>query len=77
MGEKTLSFNDKFKFFLTTTIPNPHYPPETFVKVTIINFAITPSGLEDQMLALIVALENPQLEANKVQIVRKNAEDKK
>lgn len=29
------------------------------------------------MLALIVALENPQLEANKVQIVRKNAEDKK
>ena len=59
LGEKTLSFNDKFKFFLTTTIPNPHYPPETFVKVTIINFAITPSGLEDQMLALIVALENP------------------
>lgn len=47
LGDKTLTFNEKFKFFLTTTLPNPHYPPETFVKVTIINFAITPSGLED------------------------------
>lgn len=41
---------------MTTTVPNPHYPPETFVKVAIINFAITPSGLEEQMLAQIVAL---------------------
>jgi dynein heavy chain len=29
--------------------------------VTVINFAITPSGLEEQMLAQIVALENPQM----------------
>lgn len=56
IGDKTLSYNDKFKFFMTTTQPNPHYSPETFVKVTIINFAITPQGLEDQMLAELVAL---------------------
>ena len=47
IGDKQLSYNDKFKMFLTTTMPNPHYSPETFVKVTIINFAITPSGLEE------------------------------
>ena len=51
IGDKTLSYSDKFKLYLTTTISNPHYPPETFVKVTIINFAITPHGLEEQMLA--------------------------
>jgi len=51
IGDKTLSYSEQFKLFMTTTIPNPHYPPETFVKVTIINFAITPSGLEEQMLA--------------------------
>jgi dynein heavy chain len=43
---------------MTTTLPNPHYSPETSVKVTIINFAITPIGLEEQMLAQIVAIEN-------------------
>jgi dynein heavy chain len=31
---------------MTTTLPNPHYSPETSVKVTILNFAITPFGLE-------------------------------
>jgi len=32
---------------MTTTLPNPHYSPETSVKVTILNFSITPIGLED------------------------------
>ena len=77
IGDKTLTYNDSFKMFLTTTLPNPHYSPETFVKVTIINFAITPQGLEDQMLAELVALENPQLEQKKKEIVRRNAADKK
>jgi dynein heavy chain len=42
IGEKTITYNDTFKFYMTTTLPNPHYTPETSVKVTIINFAITP-----------------------------------
>jgi len=52
-----MQYSDQFKLFLTTTLPNPHYSPETSVKVTIINFAITPGGLEEQMLAKIVELE--------------------
>lgn len=56
LGDKNLAYNPSFKFFMTTTMPNPHYSPETFVKVTVINFAITPQGLEDQMLAELVAL---------------------
>ena len=76
-GDKTLTYNDHFKLFMTTTLPNPHYSPEAFVKVTIINFAITPQGLEDQMLAELVALENPQLEQKKKDIVKRNAADKK
>ena len=77
IGEKTINYSKSFKFYMTTTIPNPHYPPEIFVKVTVINFAITPSGLEEQMLAQIVALENPQMEEKKLDIVRRNAQDKK
>ncbi len=62
---------------MTTTLPNPHYSPETQVKVTIINFSITPFGLEEQMLAKIVELEAPNLENRKSEIVRKNAQDQK
>lgn len=27
IGEKTINYNTSFKFYMTTTIPNPHYPP--------------------------------------------------
>jgi len=47
MGEKLIAYDNNFRFFMTTTLPNPHYSPETSVKVTLLNFAITPAGLED------------------------------
>mmetsp|Transcript_25999 Transcript_25999/g.4434 ORF Transcript_25999/g.4434 Transcript_25999/m.4434 type:complete len:121 (+) Transcript_25999:3755-4117(+) len=47
IGEKNVEYNRSFKFFMTTTLPNPHYSPETCVKVTLLNFAITPEGLEE------------------------------
>lgn len=43
----------------------------------MINFAITASGLEEQMLAQIVALENPNLESKKIEIVKRNAADQR
>jgi dynein heavy chain, axonemal len=77
MGEKTIAYNESFKFFMTTTLPNPHYTPETSVKVTILNFAITPQGLEEQMLNLLVQLEMPELQEKKNQIVEQNAQSAK
>jgi dynein heavy chain len=73
VGERSIPYNDNFKFFLTTTLPNPHYSPETSVKVTILNFSITPIGLEEQMLNLLVLLEMPELQEKKNQIVGDNA----
>ena len=58
---------------MTTTLPNPHYSPETQVKVTILNFAITPFGLEEQMLNQFVGQEMPDLQKKKDQIVQDNA----
>jgi len=73
IGERSVLYNDNFKFFMTTTLPNPHYSPETSVKVTILNFSITPVGLEEQMLNLMVLLEMPELQEKKNQIVENNA----
>ena len=73
LGERSIPYNEAFKFFLTTTLPNPHYSPETSVKVTILNFSITPVGLEEQMLNLMVLLEMPELQEKKNQIVEDNA----
>ena len=37
---------------MTSKMANPHYLPEVCIKVTIINFTVTRSGLEDQLLRL-------------------------
>ena len=36
-------------FYITTKLRNPHYLPEISVKVTLLNFMITPEGLQDQV----------------------------
>jgi len=51
-----------FKLYLTTKIPNPHYLPDTFIKVTIINFTVTTIGLEEQLLGDLVKKEEPNIE---------------
>jgi dynein heavy chain len=73
LGDKNVAYDDKFRFFMTTTLSNPHYSPETSVKVTLLNFAITPDGLQDQMLGIVVLKEQPEMEEKKTELVKNNA----
>ena len=57
------------RFYITTKVRNPHYLPEVAVKVTLLNFMITPAGLSNQMLGVVVATERPDLEEQKAQLV--------
>jgi len=43
------------------------------VKVSILNFAITPEGLQDQMLGIVVQKEQPEMEEKKQELVKNNA----
>ena len=55
---------------------NPHYKPETAAQCTIINFIVTETGLEDQLLAAVVKVEKPDLEQEKEELVTKQNEFK-
>ena len=59
---------------MTTKLPNPHYAPEVCVKVTLLNFAITMQGLEDQLLGAAIKVELPEVEEAKNKLVVQNAE---
>lgn len=65
------------RFYITTKLRNPHYLPETSVKVTLLNFMITSEGLEDQLLGIVVARERPELEEEKNALILQSAENKK
>ena len=55
-------FNPKTNIFFLTKISNPHYKPEIVAQCTLINFIVTEKGLEDQLLAMVVNIEQPELE---------------
>jgi dynein heavy chain, axonemal len=57
---------------LHTKLANPHYKPEMQAQTTLINFTVTRDGLEDQILADIVAKERPDLEKLKSALTREN-----
>ncbi|EPY19766.1 hypothetical protein AGDE_15049 [Angomonas deanei] len=73
ISENAIPWNDKFKFFMTTKLPNPHYIPEVMVRVTLLNFFITPQGLEDQLLGVVVGQERKELELKRADLIQKNA----
>lgn len=57
LGESVIEYSGLFRFYITTKLRNPHYLPELATKVSLLNFMITPEGLEDQLLGIVVAKE--------------------
>uniref|UniRef100_A0A8C3XBZ8 Dynein axonemal heavy chain 1 n=1 Tax=Cyanoderma ruficeps TaxID=181631 RepID=A0A8C3XBZ8_9PASS len=74
LGDTVIPYHEDFKMYITTKLPNPHYSPEVSTKLTLINFTLSPSGLEDQLLGEVVAAERPDLEEDRNQLIVSNAQ---
>jgi dynein heavy chain, axonemal len=77
LGDNTVEYSEDFRFYMTTKLTNPHYLPEVAVKVTLLNFMITPAGLRDQLLTIVVVEERPDLAAEKNRLIVEGAENAK
>ncbi|GMH64342.1 hypothetical protein TL16_g03940 [Triparma laevis f. inornata] len=77
LGDSDIPYDFNFKFYITTKLANPHYMPEVCIKTTIINFTVTMSGLEDQLLVDVINNERPELEERNAQLVVSIAGDQK
>jgi len=76
LGNNVIEYNSDFRLYLITTLPNPHYMPETMTKITLINFSITSEGLKDQLLSILVKEEEPKDEDEKIRMIQENAESR-
>ena len=66
LGDATIEYSDDFRFYISTKLPNPHYAPEICVAACLLNFMATPEGLTDGMLGIVVAMEEPEIEEQRV-----------
>ncbi|GAB5581369.1 dynein axonemal heavy chain 17 isoform X1 [Prionailurus iriomotensis] len=76
IGDKEVEYHPKFRLILHTKYFNPHYKPEVQAQCTLINFLVTRDGLEDQLLAAVVAKERPDLEQLKANLTKSQNEFK-
>lgn len=76
VGDKQLDCNDNFRMFLVTRNPEPELPPEASSLVLEVNFTVTRSGLEGQLLGLTIQHEQPELERAKSDMLKQEEDFK-
>ncbi|KAJ1520032.1 hypothetical protein ONE63_004262 [Megalurothrips usitatus] len=77
LGDNVVEYHPAFRLYMTSRLRNPHFLPDVFNKVTIVNFALTVDGLEDQLLGIVVAKERPDLEEKRQSLIMQSAANKK
>ncbi|KAL5008122.1 hypothetical protein ScPMuIL_013703 [Solemya velum] len=75
LGFKEIEYNENFRLYMTTSMPNPHYLPAVCIQVNIINFTVTFDGLEEQLLSAVVQQERPKLETQRCELLESIARD--
>ena len=65
IGEKQIDYTESFALYLCTRDPYIEIPPNGLSKISVVNFTVTKSGLEGQLLSITLNHEQPELEQKK------------
>jgi dynein heavy chain 2 len=69
VGDKVMDWHDGFRLCLVTRNPAAELAPDAAALVVEVNFSVTRSGLEGQLLGVTIQHEQPALEAQKTEML--------
>lgn len=76
LGDKVIDYNESFRLYLVTRNPSPPLAPDALAIVNVVNFTVTKSGLEGQLLGVTIQHEQPELEQEKSELLRQEEDCK-
>jgi dynein heavy chain 2 len=76
VGDKQIDWQDSFRLYLVTRDTHIALPPDAKNLINEVNFAITRSGLEGQLLGVTIQHEKPELEEQKSKLLHQEEEYK-
>eukprot|EP00002_Diphylleia_rotans_P028875 TRINITY_DN5840_c0_g1_i3.p1 TRINITY_DN5840_c0_g1~~TRINITY_DN5840_c0_g1_i3.p1 ORF type:complete len:4482 (-),score=987.95 TRINITY_DN5840_c0_g1_i3:157-13602(-) len=66
---REVDFSEDFRLVMVTKLANPSFAAEVYSKTTVIDFSVTPKGLESQLLARVMLKERADLEEKRIQLM--------
>ena len=69
IGDKQIDYNESFRLYLCTRDSSIEVPSNAKAVINFVNFTVTRSGLEGQLLSLILNHEQPELEKKKTEML--------
>lgn len=60
LGDNKLEFPNHFRFYITTPRSQPPFLQHLCLKFAVINFSVTPQGLEKEILSILVRRTDPK-----------------
>jgi dynein heavy chain 1 len=76
IGDQEIDFSLTFNMFMVTRDSSCHFTPDLCSRVTFLNFTITPSSLQNQILDIILKNERPEVNKAKEDLVKAQREFK-
>ncbi len=70
LGDREVEYDYGFRLYLTTKLPNPRFNANLFSRSTIINYTVTTTGLEGQLLSALVKYEQRELEEKRENLIK-------
>jgi dynein heavy chain len=62
VADQQMDYDPTFMLYFVTRLPKPHFSPELQAMTTVIDFAVTMKGLEDQLLGIVIGQEQKALQ---------------
>ncbi|CAH1993535.1 unnamed protein product [Acanthoscelides obtectus] len=76
LGDKEVDWDPNFRMYMTTKFANPVFNASVYAVAVVINYTVTLSGLEDQLLSVVVRNERPDLEEQRESLIAETSENK-
>ena len=62
VADQAMDFDPAFSLYLVCRVPDPDFSPELQAMTTVVDFAVTARGLEDQLLGTVIHVEQRALQ---------------
>ncbi len=76
INDDAFEFNANFRLYFITKVQTAHYLPDVFIKLQIIDFAVSREGLQEKLLADVLGFELPEDEKIRRELITSIADDR-